>query len=128
MASRPWTVPFWPRCGRAASTAGSAARPSLAANKRTIYKIGAGYQITPQINLGAHYFRAEQKGNTDLAKAKADFFTMALDYAFSKRTDAYIEVDHTKLKGDQVSLNNAAGQPNGARSRTGYTIGLRHRF
>ncbi|AVS87457.1 MULTISPECIES: porin [Paracidovorax] len=100
----------------------------LAANKRTIYKIGAGYQITPQINLGAHYFRAEQKGNTDLAKAKADFFTMALDYAFSKRTDAYIEVDHTKLKGDQVSLNNAAGQPNGAKSRTGYTIGLRHRF
>ncbi|SFD84365.1 porin [Paracidovorax konjaci] len=100
----------------------------LAANKRTIYKVGAGYQITPQINLGAHYFRAEQKGTVAAAEAKADFYTMALDYAFSKRTDAYIEIDHTKLKGDQVSLNNSAGQANGAKSRTGYTIGLRHRF
>lgn len=100
----------------------------LAANKRTIYKVGAGYQIAPQLNIGAHYFRADQKGNTAAAKGKADFFTMAFDYAFSKRTDAYLELDHTKLKGDQISLSNAAGQVNGAKSRTGYTIGLRHRF
>ena len=99
----------------------------LAANKRTIWKLGAGYQITPQLNLGAHYFRAKQTGPVATADATADFLTMALDYAFSKRTDAYFEIDHTKLKGN-VSLNNAAGVANGAQKRTGFTIGLRHRF
>lgn len=100
----------------------------LAANKRTIWKLGAGYQVTTQLNLGMHYFRAKQTGLVDSAKADADFITMAADYAFSKRTDAYFEIDHTKLKGDSVSLNNSAGVANGAKSRTGFTIGLRHRF
>jgi len=99
----------------------------LAANKREIVKLGVGYQATPQLNIGAHYFHAKQSGPTVTADAKANFFTMAADYAFSKRTDAYIEADLTRLKGD-VSLNGIAGTANGARSRNGYTIGLRHRF
>ena len=101
----------------------------LTANKRTIYKLGVGYQLTPQMNLGAHYFHAKQSGANANADATANFFTMALDYAFSKRTDAYIEVDNTRLKGN-VSLNNSAvgGTANGAKSRTGFTVGLRHRF
>ena len=50
---------------------------------------------------------------------------MALDYAFSKRTDAYIEADRTSLKGN-ANLN--GGTTAGPKSRNGYTIGLRHRF
>ena len=106
----------------------------LAANKRTIYKLGVGYQVTPQLNVAAHYFHAKQTGPVAMADAKANFFTMAADYAFSKRTDAYLEVDHTKLKG-AVSLSSAAAVSatnptgaNGAKSRTGFTIGIRHRF
>lgn len=101
----------------------------LLANKRTIYKVGAGYQITPQLNLGVHYFHAKQSGASAAADATANFFTMAADYAFSKRTDAYVEVDNTRLKGN-VSLSSSAagGTVNGAKSRTGFTIGLRHRF
>ncbi|NMM80153.1 porin [Acidovorax sp. SRB_14] len=94
----------------------------LNANKRTIYTVGAGYQVTPQINLGAHYFRAKQSGATSSADGTADFLTMAADYAFSKRTDAYLEVDRTKLKGGNIAF------ANGATSRSGFTIGLRHRF
>ena len=100
----------------------------LAANKRTIYKIGMGYQVTPQINVGAHYFHAKQSGNTAAADGTANFFTVAADYAFSKRTDAYIEIDNTRLKGQNTSLTNSAGVQNGATSRTGFTVGLRHRF
>lgn len=97
----------------------------LAANKRDIAKIGVGYQLTPQINLGAHYFRTNQSGPTLAGDTRGDFFTMALDYAFSKRTDAYIEADRTSLKGN-ANLN--GGTTAGPKSRNGYTIGLRHRF
>ena len=97
----------------------------LNANKRTIYKIGAGYQLTPQINLGAHYFHTKQTGATAATNATANFLTLAADYAFSKRTDAYVEVDSTKLKGGNITFNNVS---NGPTSRTGFTVGLRHRF
>jgi predicted porin len=99
----------------------------LAANKRDIVKFGIGYQATTQLNLGAHYYHAKQSGQTAAADATVNFFTMAADYAFSKRTDAYVEADMTRLKGN-VSLSGTGGAANGARSRNGYTIGLRHRF
>ena len=106
----------------------------LAANKRTIYQVGAGYQVTPQLNIGAHYFHAKQSGRSATADATANFFTVAADYAFSKRTDAYVEFDNTRLKGDvslsskaAVSASNRTGA-NGAKSRNGFTVGIRHRF
>lgn len=99
----------------------------LLANKREIIELGVGYQLTTQLNLGVHYFHAKQSGTTAAAHGNADFFTTALDYAFSKRTDAYVEFDHTRLKGD-ASLNSSAGSANGAKQRNGYTVGLRHRF
>lgn len=106
----------------------------LAASKRTIYKVGAGYQVTPQLNIGAHYFHAKQSGRSASADATANFFTVAADYAFSKRTDAYVEFDNTRLKG-AVSLSSNAAQSatnptgaNGAKKRNGFTVGIRHRF
>jgi predicted porin len=96
------------------------------ANKRQMIKVGMGYQITPQINLGAHYYHAKQSGGASgLYNGKANFMVAVADYAFSKRTDAYFGVDHTRVSGgagmaiDSTSL---------ARSRTGITVGLRHRF
>ena len=94
----------------------------LNANKRTIIKVGAGYQMTPQLNLGAHYYHTKQSGATSAVDATANFLTFAADYAFSKRTDAYLELDNTKLKGGNIKF------ASGATTRTGYTIGLRHRF
>ncbi len=94
----------------------------LNANKRTIAKFGVGYQITPQINLGAHYYRAKQSGATSSSDGTVDFLTVAADYAFSKRTDAYLEVDNTKIKGGNIAFSN------GATSRNGFMVGVRHRF
>ena len=95
------------------------------ANKRQMYKVGFGYQITPQINAGMHYYHAKQSGSAGTFNGKADFLVAVVDYAFSKRTDAYFAVDHTKTKGGAGVVLDGA---NGATKRTGITVGLRHRF
>lgn len=99
------------------------------ADKRQMVKVGFGYQITPQINAGLHYFHAKQKGDvTGKSNGKAHFMIAAVDYAFSKRTDAYFAVDHTKLSGgDAMSIGPAVDGKN-ITKRTGITVGLRHRF
>lgn len=94
--------------------------------------LGATFQVTTQLNLGANYWRAKQKhyglslaplGLVTAANStsKVDFFAFVADYAFSKRTDAYFEVDHTKTSGEVMFAN-------GARTRTGTMVGIRHRF
>jgi predicted porin len=113
-------------------------------NKRTMLMFGATYQLTPQLNIGGNVWLSEQthygtvqnlaapfaaafgasaagfstNANT---KSKADFFAVVLDYAFSKRTDAYLEFDYTKTRGEVNFLN-------GATKRGGAMLGLRHRF
>lgn len=107
--------------------------------KRTMIMFGATYQLTPQLNIGANAWLTEQthygtvqnlaapfanalgfvtNANT---KSKADFFAIVADYAFSKRTDAYFEMDYTKLEGEVLFLN-------GRSKRSGAMVGLRHRF
>lgn len=100
-----------------------------AADKRQIWSIGTNFQATTELNLGIHYFHAKQSGPAAAVSpdATAKFLTAAADYAFSKRTDAYFEVDTTKLNGN-VSLNGNGGAANGAQKRNGFTLGLRHRF
>ena len=95
------------------------------ANKREMFKVGIGYQITPAINLGGHYYNAKQSGSASGAfNGRAHFYVAVVDYAFSKRTDAYFGVDRTRVTGGTgMSLS-----VNGARTRTGMTVGLRHRF
>lgn len=96
------------------------------ADKRQMIKVGFGYQVTPQVNAGLHYFHAKQSGDAQGAyNGKANFMVAAVDYAFSKRTDAYFAVDHTKVSGGAgMAIDSASG----ARSRTGITAGIRHRF
>lgn len=96
------------------------------ADKRQLFKLGVGYQVTQQLNLGLHYFHGKQSGSaTGLSNGKANFVVAVADYAFSKRTDAYVGIDNTRLSGDDNMYLDAASK---ARSRTGFTIGLRHRF
>ena len=95
------------------------------ANKRDMFKVGIGYQITPAINLGGHYYNAKQSGSASGAfNGRAHFYVAVVDYAFSKRTDAYFGVDRTRVTGGAGMALSA----NGARTRTGMTVGLRHRF
>ncbi len=85
-----------------------------------------GYQLTPQLNLGAHYFRGKQSGSVNgTSNGNANYYVAVADYAFSKRTDAYFGVDRTSISGGGALVLDAAS---GARSRTGVTMGIRHRF
>ena len=113
---------FWTGASNGGFVAGV---PGDMADKRQLFKIGVGYQVTPQLNLGAHYFHGKQTGSpTGRFDGKANFVVAVADYAFSKRTDAYVGIDNTRVSGgDGVAVG-----ANGARSRTGFTIGLRHRF
>ncbi|MGQ3092678.1 MAG: porin [Roseateles sp.] len=106
---------------------------------RTMVSFGATYQLTPQLNIGATAWLTKQKhyGTAQNLAApfanalgfstnanntsKANFFAVVLDYAFSKRTDAYLEVDYTKLNGEVLFTN-------GANRRGGAMLGVRHRF
>ena len=109
---------YWTGSSNGGFTAGDA-------SKRQMFKVGFGYQINPQINAGLHYYHAKQSGSAGAFNGKADFIVGVVDYAFSKRTDAYFAVDHTKAKG---GIGVAVDGTNGATKRTGITVGLRHRF
>lgn len=93
-------------------------------NKRDMFSVGATYQLTPALNLGAHYWYSTQTHyGAALAnvKSKADYFAVVADYAFSKRTDAYVELDYTKFSG-------AVRYASGNDKRGGAMVGVRHRF
>jgi len=115
---------FLPGLPAVATNPASVANLLNHADKRQMYKVGFGYQITPQINAGLHYYHARQSGSASGAfNGKANFLVGVVDYAFSKRTDAYFGVDHTRVSGG----GGMALDANGARTRTGITAGLRHR-
>ena len=88
---------------------------------RDMLSVGAGYQLTPQLNLGAHYWHVRQTGRNIAGDGKADFYAVVADYAFSKRTDVYLEIDRTRFR-DSLTF------ANGATSRVGTMVGVRHRF
>ncbi|MDT9002161.1 porin [Paucibacter sp. APW11] len=94
---------------------------AVLAKDRTMYSFGGTYQLTTEWNLGAQYWHAKQAGLLSTMDGSADLFAFVADYAFSKRTDAYAEFDHSKIKGNLAFSN-------GASSRSGFMVGLRHRF
>lgn len=111
---------------QAAYTSGLGVPVNAAGNsvkKREMVSVGAAYQLTTALNLGAHYWHSTQTHQlaTLPGKSKGDFFAIVADYAFSKRTDAYVEVDYTKFDGAVRLSNNAEKRGNAM-------IGLRHRF
>ncbi|TDP62759.1 porin [Roseateles toxinivorans] len=105
----------------AASIVGALNAASALAEHRDMWSVGATYQLDAQWNLGAHYWHAKQNGTIAAGDGKGDFFAVVADYAFSKRTDAYLEFDHTKIGGNLTLAN-------GARKRSGFMMGVRHRF
>lgn len=90
-------------------------------SKRTMVLVGATYQLTPQVNVGGNYWHLTQDPFVGTTNSKADYFAVVVDYAFSKRTDAYVEVDSTKFTGNLAFSG-------GSQSRGGAMVGLRHRF
>jgi predicted porin len=89
--------------------------------ERDIFMTGFTYQMTTQWNLGLEYWHTTQESAAASSDGKTDHFAFVADYAFSKRTDAYLEFDHSKIGGSLMYAN-------GANSRQNYMLGLRHRF
>lgn len=110
------------------TAAAGGAAAALNVDKRELYYVGFTYQMTPAFNLGAAYWHVEQDFHTaGIDKPKVDFFAIIADYAFSKRTDAYVGVDFTKTDGP-IGFTSTTGVLNGEEDRTGLMVGLRHRF
>lgn len=89
--------------------------------QRDMLTLGLTYQLTKQLNLGLQGWYAEQTHFGLSGKSKAGFAAAVADYAFSKRTDVYAEVDYSKL-GGAMSFSNTA------KNRMGFSSGIRHRF
>jgi len=98
-----------------------------------IFSIGGTYNVTSAVLLGGEFYTGKTDTTTGLSNGKADAFALLADYAFSKRTDAYVEADYVKLKdgavlADTIVLTSPATWANGATSRYSFMVGLRHRF
>lgn len=104
--------------------------PAMTDIKLNAYELGYTHRITPQLSagLGLQYL----DNRTDGAK-KQDLYggTVAVDYAFSKRTDAYGLVAFQQAKKDNgaympVDITGAGAAD--TNKQVAVRVGLRHRF
>jgi predicted porin len=91
-------------------------------DNRTMVQAGGTYQLTSALNLGANYWSIKQTGVVPaFGDGTIKMMNVVADYAFSKRTEAYVHYDHSVLGGN-LMLNNTATK------RDNFTVGMRHRF
>ncbi len=105
--------------------------PAAAINveNRTLWYLNLQYQLTPAINIGGAYWNLEDEFYSPLSgKPSGDFFAFIAQYNFSKRTEAYVGLDYTDISGPISFRQNGTTAANGATDRTGFMVGLRHRF
>ncbi|MFN4115081.1 MAG: porin [Inhella sp.] len=115
---------------------------------RELLSTGFTYQLTPQFNIGAQFYKMDQNHHNAVfagRESSATMWSTVADYALSKRTDVYVEYDRISIKSNSptaFAAGCAAPAFNGAnpatstllntsgckRSRTGYMVGVRHRF
>ncbi|MGO4330076.1 porin [Cupriavidus sp. 2TAF22] len=99
--------------------------------RSNLYWVGLRYKATPALSLsGAAYY-------TDFRNSNADpmMFAASADYAFSRRTDVYINAGYARNRnGSGLGLNGlnpATGAPTSVipgKNQTGVVAGIRHRF
>lgn len=104
--------------------------------------IGLGYRLTPALHLSGAYYHYGQKGGVRtqfqaapvlLGRGNADVVAAVADYAFSKRTSAFLEADATVARDGAVGRETEywGGAPVtdvGRSTRIGVMLGLRHQF
>lgn len=88
---------------------------------RDAVSVGATYAVTDAFNVGAQAWHIRQVGRTSAGDGRATMWAVVADYALSKRTDAYLEVDGTRM-------SDAMAFADGSKSRQGRMVGIRHRF
>jgi predicted porin len=89
---------------------------------------GVGFDISPAVNVtGAWYqSRFDTPSATAVTTGKENLFIIGATYAFSKRTNAYADIDWKKLDGNRVltSTTTTATQDR----VTGVSVGINHLF
>ncbi|WP_051591549.1 porin [Cupriavidus sp. SK-4] len=106
-------------------------RLDVADYRNNVVYVGAKANLTSALVLSGQFYydwllHADRGGKRLTAAAM-------LDYNFSKRTDVYLEVDYTNLRGEWIALSSAptfanSGNTYGHGSRLGLMVGLRHKF
>lgn len=86
-----------------------------------VYTAGVNFNLTEKLLLTASFTRDRQTG-VDSGSRKVSW--VSGDYAFSKRTDVYLVLDHNELSGSFPVPSFMGTRDN----QTGVTAGLRHRF
>ena len=100
------------------------ASAATAATRNNVYWLGGLYRVTPALSLtGAAYYTDVHESNND-----SWMFVLSADYAFSKRTDAYLNVGYVTNKGASNLGLNGAGTAVAGANQTGAIAGIRHRF
>lgn len=98
---------------------------------------GLQFKASPVVTTTAGYMKDLVENETSSGNSGQISTTYVLvNYAFSKRTDVYAGLDHTRVSGGEIdqglqtnTLLQFVGVPLlGQRSRTGLGIGLRHSF
>jgi predicted porin len=94
-----------------------------------VWSTGVNFQATPAWNFTVGYMHDGVTNVSDLGNnGKVSTFYGVADYAFSKRTDVYFEVDNTNLKGGEIASADLVNVGGGNSQRTGIAAGLRVRF
>lgn len=101
-------------------------------SERELHSFGATFNITPAFLISAQYYIGKQSVANGTGAGKLDAYSILADYAFSKRTDVYIEHDYVKLKDGAVLAGTfaspATAAATGATKRNAVMVGIRHRF
>jgi predicted porin len=82
---------------------------------------GVSYDLTSVFTLTGGYYLTDAPSDKSKRRGLA---IVGIDYAMSKRTKLYAEVDYTRYKNAIVSTLNTVGAPH----QTAFTVGLNHRF
>ncbi len=97
-----------------------------ATGKANVYEVGYTHRFTPQVSagLGYQYFDNKTDG---MKKDDIHGVSLAADYAFSKRTDAYALAVFNKGKGDVTPDITGSGESD-KKNQMALRVGLRHKF
>ncbi len=106
----------------------TADRTSVTQIKTDIYSVGSTYAVTPKVDLTLGYYNVNRTwtpGAGFKPEAKIDRVIGFAEYKFSKRTLAFLELDHNKYGGDVTQFQ---GNATNKATSNGLTIGLDHTF
>lgn len=100
-------------------------RSDTTVQKNDVWATGLSYAATPAIDLiGAYYY--DRQSDVD-GRKKA--FAAMLNYKLSKRTNVYVQADHSKIDdGYATNSYDAYAFPLSIRDRNSITAGVRHQF